>query len=170
LWVRHSTGKTQQGDEAQRRTERERSLAFARDCPSSVVGWAVLDIMQRWNNGDTTFQLALADAQLATGRDAGLKYAAQYEQARALLAAGKQEQARKLFRELYERTFKEGDLPPIDAAFRQSFQVGAGAVEAWQDLLRRTSASLLKEQHLEAALILAWQVWQLGDQVLADEL
>jgi tetratricopeptide (TPR) repeat protein len=97
-----------------------------------------------------------------------LRYAARYEQARLRLDRAPKE-AKEQFVKLYRDTLKDGGLPLIDHSFRQAFH-NAQQPEAFADLMRQTAGELTKEQGHGIVLLLAWQLHQLGEPILANEL
>jgi predicted Zn-dependent protease len=99
-----------------------------------------------------------------------LGYAARYEQARLALQAGDSDRARRLFRELYARALEQGQLPAIDADFRQALQTAEKDAEGWRGLVRRTADGLRGKGRLADLIELIWQCRELGDPKLADEL
>jgi thioredoxin-like negative regulator of GroEL len=96
-----------------------------------------------------------------------LAYTAKYERARSLWKAGQRDEARKLFLDLYEKTLKDDDLPPIDADFRQAL---LGDADEWGTLVRRTAARLVEHKRRGAVLALARQCREVGDAPLANRL
>jgi hypothetical protein len=88
-------------------------------------------------------------------------YAARYEHARCLWAAGDRVQAARAFRELYLETLSQGVMPPIDRDFvrcaGEIWREGSPAVE----LLCKTPTHYL---------LLSWQLRSLGEDALAERL
>jgi tetratricopeptide (TPR) repeat protein len=147
-------------------------LAYLKEPLSPVHAWAIIDaIQQLGTSNDAEFNKSLADARRSLGDALGLSYAARYEEARLLTQSADKatvDRGRKLFDELIADALKEGMLPLIDNSVRSTF-VSAGQVE-WQKLVRRSAAELGKKHGGHAVLLLAWQVQQLGDNALADEM
>jgi hypothetical protein len=169
-WLRWASGRANQGDEAQRKAERERALAYVRGCPVPLFAWALLDVMQRTGSGDQQFYRDLADAYRQSADAGALAYATRYEHARSLANAGSWHEAQRLFLDLYTKARQAGVVPLIDHTFRQAFQQSPQGQEQWHDLMRKTAATLAGEKRQAAVILLAWQCYQLGDQPLADEL
>lgn len=149
--------------------EVERGFAFVRQHKTSPLGLALLGLMQD-RGGDKAFHQKLAEAWALFTSNAGLQYIARYEQAHNLLTAGRRDEARTRFRELYAETFKEGVLPPLDNHFRTALQSDGKDAELWDGLMRQTAAELIEKKQRPAAVTLAWQCYQLGDQPLAAAL
>src|SRR5262249_29023275 len=99
----------------------------------------------------------------------GLGYAARYERARKLLQIGQAQQAQELFLDLYTKARAAGVLPPFDESLRRALQ-GTDGSDKWSSLMRDTASALLENRQRIAAIVLAWQCWQAGDQPLANEL
>jgi ferric-dicitrate binding protein FerR (iron transport regulator)/tetratricopeptide (TPR) repeat protein len=171
LWHRWYSGKAREsGNSDKGKAERSLILDYLQDCSSPAFAWVLLDTIQRYGYIDAEFQKDLAKVYLKSSGVAGLAYAARYEHARSLYLAGNNAEAQKRFRELYEQTLKEGILPPIDSNFRAAFKVNPEDQEPFTDLMRKTASWLAGQKRPHAILLLAWQMWQLGDQPLADEL
>lgn len=151
--------------------EQAHALAFVRRHQSSILGWAVVCMLQDWSSHSRTVdRAALADTWRLLGEGTGLAVTARYEQARNLLAAGKRADARWRFRELYEQAIQDGMLLPIDANFRNALQSDGTDADLWSELMQKTATDLIAKKLLPAAVSIAWQCWQLGDQPLADRL
>jgi tetratricopeptide (TPR) repeat protein len=99
-----------------------------------------------------------------------LGYIARYEQARLALLSGDPAQASQLFRGLYARALDEGQLPAIDAAFRQALQTAEKDADGWRGLVRGTAARLLAKGRLADLVELIGQCRELDDPDLAAEL
>jgi Tfp pilus assembly protein PilF len=168
LWLSDATtDKAKDDDLARRAAWRKKALAFVKESWSPVFAWAILDVLQR-NTPVGKDNLELAELYLSVGKALGLDYVARYEHARGLLRGDALTKAREQFLALYRDTLKDGALPVID----DSFRIALGGPEdkrAWSDLVRKTTADLLHKKDSGAALLLAWQLQQLGDQELADE-
>jgi len=151
---------------------RERAGRFLRHNPSPVFAWAMVDSLQRRNTtGDAELaRKIIAELRLDKDDGLGLVYAARYENARSLLNQNNLKEARKQFRELYAEAAKEGGIPLIDSDFRRALQAQNEGEQPFAELIRHTAAELLKKKEPTRALLLAWQIWQLGEQPLADEL
>ncbi|MBV9124538.1 MAG: hypothetical protein JO112_14365 [Planctomycetes bacterium] len=171
LYMYWQSGRIQSAGAAERRAEQDRALEYVRRNASSLLGWALLCAVQDHTQDDHQFQTAIAETWKLFENAPGLEYLARYERARCLLKAGQEVEARQVFRDLYDRTFQAGYLPPIDGDFRTALQAsGQDNPEEWDPLLRRTAAVLVKDGQRPAVIDLAWQAWQLGDQPLADHL
>ncbi len=158
----------------------QQALDFVRRNKASVLGWSLLALLVDHAGKQAAFHRALADAWQLFEETPGLRYTARYERARSLLRAGQKEQARSLFRELYEKTLQDGRLPAIDGDFRQALQAetaGAGTPhqarvgsDPWGQLMRQTIDRFVSKKERVALLALAWQCWQIGDQATAGNL
>jgi hypothetical protein len=152
-----------------RQPQRERTLTYIKNTPSALHAWILLDVLQRHGQGnDVEYHRIAADVHKRFGDQIGLVYASRYEHARSLLQAGERDKAKKLFRELYADALKTGGLPLIDQHFSDAFR-GQQASSDFADQMRQTCGDLLKRQQPGPGLLLAWQLWQLGEQQLADE-
>jgi tetratricopeptide (TPR) repeat protein len=173
-WQSNKAAKNPQAD-------RERALDYIRNTPlcispqrrgeiqrGAVFGWGLLCLLQDRAGKDEKFHAALAEAFSWFEEVPGLAYAARYEHARSLWKAGRNDEARKRFQELYEKTLEQDQLPPIDADFRQA--LAADGEAPWSSLVRKTAGRLIKHKRRPAVLALAWQCWQLDDQPLANEM
>jgi tetratricopeptide (TPR) repeat protein len=165
-----TSGKAAAGDEAARQEEQQRVLDFVHRHKASVLGWSLLTTVADRAGDDKPFRLALAEAYQSFEALPGLAYAARYERGRNLLHGGQRQQAQTVFRELYEKTMKDGVLPPIDQDFRQALQPEGTEANPWGDLMRRTTATLVGQKRRLAIISLAWQCWQIGDQPTAGSL
>jgi tetratricopeptide (TPR) repeat protein len=165
-----TSGKATAGDAVARSAEQQRALDFVRRNKSSAFGWALLTTVADRAGDDKPFRLALAEAYQPFEEMAGLAYAARYERARNLLHGGQRQQAQTVFRELYEKTLKEGVLPPIDQDFRQALQPEGTEANPWGELMRHTTATLVGQKRRLAVIALAQQCWQIGDQPTAGSL
>ncbi len=96
-------------------------------------------------------------------------YEAGYEQARALLQAGKTTAARTLFVELHERALHQKTVPAIDRDFRQALQA-TGPDDPWSAHMRKSAAWLIEHKLRPAVVVLAMQARRLDDQPLGDNL
>ncbi len=153
------------------RGQQARGLDFARAHRGTALGWAVLGLLyDSTAASDTRLHGELADAYALFAADPALGYAARYERARALVLAGRRDEARAQFREMFARAIKEGVLPAVDDAFRGALQGEAKEADLWTDMMRETAAKFCQDGRRPAAVALAWQCWQLGDQPLASNL
>ncbi len=166
LFLRWRNGNANRGSFAACQAEQDRAFAFVRRNKGSLLGWAMLSMLQD-RADDAPFHRAVAAAwkDLGSGE---MSYIARYEHARGLLRAG-DKTAAELFRTLYRDTLKEGLLPPIDGDFRWALQRD-GEELGWSALVRETADQLLKDRHRPAVVTLAWQCWHLGDAPLAENL
>ena len=150
-----------------RRTQSRRMVAFLDGGHGDTIDWAVLAVLMNYG-GDSTLNQAIAEACSRFRDTPGLAYLARYEHARHLGRAGKWDEARKAFGDLYAETIARGVLPPVDHDFRNAFQQG-GAPTNWATFTRETAAKLMKDGLRVGMVYLAWQCHQLGDQPLAEE-
>jgi ferric-dicitrate binding protein FerR (iron transport regulator)/tetratricopeptide (TPR) repeat protein len=134
-----------------------------------AIGWAVLGLLQDRSADGPDGQSALAvDYQLFADVP-GLGYEARYEVARGLLLGDHRQEAGTLFQELFTTTWKKGSLPLIDRDFRRAMQRGTGQPNTWAPLMHQ-AAQFIKNRQRSAAVSLAWQCWEVGDQTLAANL
>jgi len=156
---------------AERQRRLERGLAYVNRNKDSVLGWAMLSLLQdRAHEPTGTLQARVADAWKLFIDASELGYVARYEQARSLLNSGKQAEAAKLFLEMYEQLVKQQVLPPIDGSFRAALLGDGKTPEQWTPLMERTAQVLLKDNHRLTLVKLAWQCRQLGDFPQAENL
>jgi ferric-dicitrate binding protein FerR (iron transport regulator) len=147
-----------------------RMLDFVRRNRDNALGRAMLLFME--NNvapgvARPYAEMADAWAAVADASPAG-SYVARYEQARCLLWAGRRDQARKLFQDLYASALKDGVLPPVDLSFREALEGDAG--DGWSGLMQRTLFGFIEKKDRPSAVALAWQCRQVGDEPLSDTL
>jgi tetratricopeptide (TPR) repeat protein len=153
------------------RERQRRGLEFVRSHKGTALAWALLVRLDEDTlRSDTRFHAELADAYGLFADHPALGYAARYERARALLHADKRGEARAQYREMFGRAIKAGVLPAVDASFRRALQGNEAEADLWTDDMRQTAADFCKNQRRPAAVALAWQCWQLGDQPLASNL
>ena len=82
----------------------------------------------------------------------------------------RRDEARTLFREMFEQAIKASVLPAVDNSFREALQGEPKEADLWTDMMRQTAANFCKDHRRPAAVTLAWECWQLGDQPLASNL
>jgi len=169
VWMRFNSGRANQGDDDNRRRERERALRFVQDSHSPEFGWAILSLIRN-HGGDQEFYRAAGKAALAFEDVPSLSYTARYEHARGTGRAGDWKQAQKLYAELWEDTLEKGFLPRFDSDMRNAFHNGEGGAEAWRKLIRESASKLIDNGAHAAAIGLARQVQYVGDQPLAEEI
>jgi predicted Zn-dependent protease len=167
-WLRWNSNALALLHEPSRRAEQQRSLEFLRQHRSTVFGWALLTALQdRAAESDKPWQRDLAETWKLFAGDHALGYVADYERARCLLLGDRRDEARTVFRELYARTLKEGVLPPLDGRCREALLGSGKDTDLWDGLVNTATFRLVTDGHRVAAVVLAWQCWQLGDQPLA---
>jgi tetratricopeptide (TPR) repeat protein len=169
IWMRYNSGRANQGDEANRRRERERALRFVRESLSPEFGWAILSLIRNYG-GDQEFYRAAGEAALAFENIPSLSYTARYEHARGLCRSGDWEQARKLFDKLWKDTIENGFLPRFDHEMRNAFHNSEKGSQKWQELVRGTATDLIDSGDRAAAIRLAWHVHYVGDRPMAEEI
>jgi ferric-dicitrate binding protein FerR (iron transport regulator)/tetratricopeptide (TPR) repeat protein len=153
------------------RERQRRGLEFVRSHRDTPFAWALFGLMHDGTAAsDERFHRELADACGLFADHPALGYPARYERARALLRGGGRDEARGLFREMFAEALKAGVLPAVDNTFREALQGEAKDADLWTEMMRQTAASFCKERRRPAAVALAWQCWQLGDQPLASNL
>jgi tetratricopeptide (TPR) repeat protein len=152
------------------RERQVRGLEFVRAHAGTALGWALLGTMRDCAGSDERFHRELAEACNLFADHPALGYPARYERARALLWGGRRDEARALFREMFQEALKAGVLPAIDGTFREALQGDEKDADLWTEMMRQTAAEFCAKQRRPAAVALAWQCWQLGDQPLASNL
>jgi tetratricopeptide (TPR) repeat protein len=177
LFQRWQSNKTVGGNDEQRRAERDRALDYVRRNRGTAFAWGLLCLVQDRTNEDEAAKKdvraahrALAEAWRLFEDVHGLTYSAKYEHARSLWKSGRREEGRQRFRELYEKTLRDEELPAIDGDFRQALLGEGGEADLWSSLVRQTAARLVERKQRPAVLMLAWQCWQIGDGPLANTL
>jgi tetratricopeptide (TPR) repeat protein len=157
------------------KSEDERALAFVRQNKSSAMGWELLSVMQkRIGDKDLAFCHKYAGCWLLFADVPEFAYAARYEHAIALAAAGDREEARKLLRALHAQALREQVLPPLDIRFRTAFdkadqEADSPTSPAWVEFIRETSDTLRVQKRRRDLIDLAWQCWVFGDTALAQQ-
>lgn len=154
---------------AQREAEEKLALDFVREHRDRAEGWAVLTFVQD-RARDERFHQAIAATWQLFAKTPGLAYVARYEHARSLLHGGRRDEARLAFQSLYADSLQEGNVPPIEEAFRSALESNGKDADLWGTLMRRTLAERFTGQRRPLGVLLAWQCWQLGDQALAQSL
>ncbi len=171
LYLRWQQGNVSwKGTPIQQRVEQERALQFVKENRRSVLGWAMLSILQDRAH-DPRFQQDIAASWKMFDDGTELGYTSAYEEARSLLRAGKKAEAATKFRDLYLKALEKGYLPPLDGEFRQALLPNdLNGEDAWTPLMKQTSQELLKRKQRTAIVRLAWQAYQLDDAPLAENL
>jgi tetratricopeptide (TPR) repeat protein len=147
--------------------ERAKALDFVQKNKDRDFGWDLLCRMQdRTDVKDLAGQRELATAFGWFAESPGVSYAARYEVARCLWRSGDAKAAQAKFVDVYDRAAAAGALPPVDADFRSALE-SAGL---WTKAISRAADRLLAGTRRDAVLALAWQVWQLEDRILANDL
>jgi tetratricopeptide (TPR) repeat protein len=153
------------------RERQRRGLEFVKSHRGKAFAWALLGMMYDSTAGsDQRFHREWAETCTLFADHPAFGYAARYERARALLPAGQRDDARALFREMFEQAIKAGVLPAVDTSFREALQGEPKEADLWTDMMRQTAATFCKDKRRPAAVALAWECWQLGDQPLASNL
>ena len=159
LWERWHDGRATAGDEAQQRQEHQRVLAFIESAQPPEFGWGLLMAIRGVLPADT-FHDGFAAAIPRFQTVPGLRYAARYELARAC-------NAEDGFRKLFTETLETGIVPRIDGSFREVLQRGDG--QQWQTTIRAAAKKLIDAGARQSAVYLAFQVQQVDDPALAEE-
>jgi predicted Zn-dependent protease len=153
------------------------ALDYAEKNPNSAFGFALLGLMtDRANDAENArkdakdLRAALARSWRHFEKTPGLETAARYEQARALLKAGKSEEARQGFLDLYASARKDDGLLLVDEDFRRALLGDGKEKDEWNALIRRTARELVEKKQRVAVLLLARQCQHLDDQPLANDL
>jgi predicted Zn-dependent protease len=158
-----------------RLVDRARYADFITRNSKNVLGWALLNHVQDrripYDTGSVPEPWLWAAQQWdliagALGKDSN----ARYERAICLLSAGRRDEARTLFLELYREDLKAGVLPPIEYRFRSALESDATRPDLWNPLILKTAEELLKEDNRAAVIALASQCQQLRDEPLAENL
>ncbi len=181
LYQRWQSDKVTQGDPARFKTDRARAFDYVKKHKDSIFGWCLACLMEDRNvklalpdkKGyipDPEYYRELAEAFRLFADSPALGYAARYEEARCLLKAGRRDEAKKRFHDLYAQTFKDDVLPAIDGDFRRALLGQKGEADWWSEQLGRTAKKLVLDKRRPAVFTLAWQCWQLDDQPLANTL
>jgi hypothetical protein len=152
-----------------RRRDVAEALEFIRKERGSPLALALLCELTNRAGSRSDWQLDLARVwgEMSAG---GKHYEATYEQARALFHAGRKDEARKLFLDLYERTFKAGALPIFDNDFYKALVEPGKPDDPWTTLLLRTSNRLIERKCRPDVVLLAHQARAMGDQAVFDNL
>jgi tetratricopeptide (TPR) repeat protein len=167
LYARWTSGKAVEGGDVERQKARNQALDFVRESKGSLFGWSVLSLVHD-RASDVESYRALADVYPTFDRTPGLSYAAAYELAFCVYQTGDGQRAKELFRDLHARTLKQGIVPPVDGRLREAFQGGDGGA-MWTKLWQDAAEALIASGDRTAALALAWQCSQVGDQSTADD-
>ena len=155
-------------NERQQRRERERAIAFIQHTPSPEMAWGLLmAIRGTFGNCESPDGFAPLFKRFETVPE--LKYAARYEQGRALLNAGWRFHAQEIFCKLFAETLDAGSVPPIDSAFREALLQGDNGGR-WHSTIRAAAKRLIDTGDRPSAVYLACEVQQAGDPALAEEL
>lgn len=157
---------------SQRDSERQRALEFAVNNADNALGWCATCLVQDRSISSETWA-AVAKTWKVLTQKSHMKYAARYEEARALGQAenavkGSRDEARAKFQALYTDALKEGILPPIDDAFRSVLE--SGQQDEWAKLVRQAASRCAEKKARPVIVTLAWQCYQLGDVALSDTL
>ena len=148
------------------KTERAKALGFVQKNKDRDFGWDLLCRMQDRTDVKDAFQRELATAFGWFAESPAVSYAARYEVARCLWRAGDAKGAQAKFVDVYDQAAAAGKLPDIDGDFRSALEPAG----LWTKAIARTADRLLAVKRRDAVLALAWQVWQLEDRILANEL
>ncbi len=152
-----------------RRHDAEAALAFIRKHSRSPLALAMLVHLTYRSDNRSAWQLELAKIW-GEMSDKGNDYEATYEQARALYRAGRKAEARTLFRNLYERTLKQGGLPVFDTEFYSALVEPGKADDPWMGLMLKTANQLIDRKSRPEVVLLAHQARAVGDLGAFDNL
>lgn len=167
-WI---SGKARSGSSANRQKEYERIIKFIRNSKNPVDGWAIMAMMYSYGGGDQKFHAAMYDVLGDYEKFPGLNHIARYERARALYSQSKYGEARQHFTKLYRDQFDEGRLPRIEHYFYYAFtNDNKGGRDAWRKLMEEVSNKLIDKKNRAMAVYHAWQIYQVGDQTMAEKL
>jgi tetratricopeptide (TPR) repeat protein len=155
--------------------DRTRYADFIHRNESNVLGWAMLTHVQdhRYPRNANRYKERWQWLAGQWGRIAAALHdnpRAGYEQASCLQSAGRPDEARKLFEDLYDKELKAAVLPAIDRRFRSALVGDDKHPDDWNRLVRATAADFLKQDRRAAVIALATQCHQLDDRPLADNL
>ena len=181
LYVQWSRLRKTTKDAEQLRRDLDELFAFVNECDSPTFAFTLLRRVQH-HLGAKQPHGRIADALLRFEKQGLTSYIVQYELARSLAEAGKQDQARQLFLRLYRETFAQGTLPPINLAFVEAIQETDGPNDSnpfdtertytgdFDNLMKKTCAMLIEQGRRPTAIALVWQCQQLEQADLADQL
>jgi predicted Zn-dependent protease len=170
LYARMTGGRFNNADEARKNADRKIAVELVRDSRDPMFGWSVLTLLQNYGHFNQDLYREMADAVKKLEKVSGFAYAARYEQAKMLSQAGQHTDARRIFEELYANALEAGELPPIDHYFRNAFYQEEGSRERFTQMIRDAAAKLTAKAGRPAAVYLAWQMYQVGEQPLAEDL
>jgi hypothetical protein len=167
LLQRWSDKRTEKLSPASLKAERAKGLDFVRKNKDRDFGWDLLCRMQdRTDVKDAAFHRELATAFGWFTEAPAVVYQARFEVARSLWRASDATAAQAKFVELYNEAAATGALPAIDADFRAALE----PTGLWTKTIVAAADRLLALKKRRAVLDLAWQVWQLEDRILANDL
>jgi tetratricopeptide (TPR) repeat protein len=152
----------------------ERTGLFFKRCKQPVFAWALWAAcadrfrQYQWElPGDWVVQFKQMP---------GLAFAARYQVACTEVQRKDQAKAELLFRTLYLESLNAGFRPPLTQEVHQAFvnqntkdSSGATGQERWGKFVRDMAARLTASGDFAAAIRVAWEVRQLGDPLLAEE-
>jgi hypothetical protein len=152
--------------------------AFAHNTRSPVLAAAVLKTMQTTSASSASAWTDVALGYERWGKNPGLASLARYEAARAWFKSGDRRKAQEGFSSWYEESTTAGIVPLVDHDFRQAFygdnetaQLGSTPTDnAFTRKLLDAAKKFTTDGVPSAALVVAWQAYQLGQPALGDEI
>lgn len=169
VFYRYRRGDGRQQDKQARESLELASLRTITRTPNRELGWAALmHLLNYSGHQDAGFFHRVGEACERFAERPELAYPARYEAARMQLQQGKRAEAYAAFRALLEGP--EDGLARLDHSARQALSNPPKGQPNWADLMRTRGAKLIEDKRLVALVYQAWQCWQLGDQMLGEEL
>lgn len=169
MFGRWMSGRANQGTQDARRVEHRRLLDYVKTCNDPMNGWMALTLVMNYGHDATLYGEMAAAAKGFSGVPQ-FEHMARYEHARFIANAGKWEEARKLYKELYADALNAGALPQVDHQFRQTLGAVNNLPDEWADFMRQNRETVVKQHGRAAGVSMAFQTYQLGDAALAEEL
>lgn len=163
---RFSTNKVRTGSAQDRQAELQFALGLIKQQPESLLSWVLLSAL---DDPDRLAKDGIIAAHDSFAQIPELRFAAEYQRARKLLAYGAKSVARECFVQLMKEVLNAGATPVFDRAFFEALHEESSN-DPWAVWIRQAAEKLLKKDRPLNAVVLAWRVWQLGDEPLAEEL
>ena len=151
------------------KAERAKALAFVAKNRDSELGWDLLmKVQERTPTDDRDAQRELAAAFEVVREGAGPRVSGPVRDGPLRVASRRSDD--EACRDApsptpYEEARRTGALPVVDADFRAALEPAG----LWNELISNTTDQLVTTKKRVAVLALAWQVWQLEDRILAND-
>ena len=129
--------------------------------------WTLLHVMQQHHTSEQAVHQKYAEAYGKLTDDPALGYLARYKHGQALYAVQRYDEARGVFTKWYEDTLSVGLLPRVESNFRNAMSYNGS--EPYRKLMLDAAQMFVEEHRRPTAMTLAWQVHQLGDPDIANE-